>query len=131
MIAEAASAGKGPVVYSAADDESGTGKQTKQDRMVGTLIDEDFCTRAGSPDELTSHLARLLKRGAPEFKILNDTKLAAERIVELVKGNLNRFEYKHFEEIERFLREWEDKVMWDTFEVLLDEEKCKKLLEVI
>ena len=38
---------------------------------------------------------------------------------------------KHFEEIERFLREWEDKVMWDTFEVLLDEEKCKKLLEVI
>ncbi|MCD6402894.1 MAG: hypothetical protein J7K98_01035 [Candidatus Aenigmarchaeota archaeon] len=37
---------------------------------------------------------------------------------------------KHFREIERFLQEWEDKVMWEAFEVLLDEPRLKLLEEV-
>jgi len=37
---------------------------------------------------------------------------------------------RHFKQIERFLQEWEDKVMWEAFEVLLDREKLKLLEEV-
>ena len=35
---------------------------------------------------------------------------------------------EHLKEIENFLDEWKDKVIWDEFEVLLDEKKFKKML---
>ena len=38
---------------------------------------------------------------------------------------------KHLEKMEKFLEEWDDKVNWDSFDVLLDTKRWKKLLEVI
>lgn len=34
---------------------------------------------------------------------------------------------KHLEEMERFLEEWEDKVIWEMFDVLLEPKKWKSL----
>ena len=38
---------------------------------------------------------------------------------------------EHIKEIENFLKEWEDKVIWDEFEVLLDEEKFKRMFKEV
>ena len=34
---------------------------------------------------------------------------------------------EHMKKIERFMKEWEDKIKWDAFDVLLDEERERML----
>jgi hypothetical protein len=82
MIAEAASAGKGPLVYQAS--ENGGRKKSKQDRMVDGLLEAGYGLRAGDADKLTSILDGLNSKEV-KFKSLDDTQKAAERLQELIK----------------------------------------------
>ena len=83
MIAEAASAGKGPIVYRASVSGKKKGNVTKQDRMVERLIAEGYGMRADDPDELTAQLSMVVKR-QEEFPRLDDTSRAAERLVRII-----------------------------------------------
>jgi len=38
---------------------------------------------------------------------------------------------EHLKQIEEFLKEWEDKVIWHEFEVLLDEARFKELMKEV
>lgn len=83
MIAEAASAGKGPIVYRASVSGKRKGNVTKQDRMVERLIAEGYGMRVNDPDELTAQLSIVVKR-QEEFPRLDDTNRAAERLVGVI-----------------------------------------------
>jgi len=86
MIAEAASAGVGPIVYRASQ-STGTGsKPSKQERMVEGLMREGYGMRVGSPDELTGILEARKDENA-RFNKLDDTAKAAERLSELIRKN--------------------------------------------
>jgi len=85
MIAEAASAGKGPVVYGASESGRKKSNPTKQDRMVETLMKSGYGLRVNNPEELTSELSRLVK-GRENLNRLDDTNKAAERIIKLLNN---------------------------------------------
>jgi mitochondrial fission protein ELM1 len=82
MIAEAASAGKGPLVFQA----SGTpgSSRTKQDRMVDGLIDAGYGSRASTPEALIDLLDNAIKSDI-QFPILDDTRKAAERLLQVIE----------------------------------------------
>ena len=78
MIAEAASAGCGPVVFKASI--ASAEKKSKQDRMVDGLLSEGYGERAGSAEELLGVLKSVVDESR-EFKVLDDTGKAAERLL--------------------------------------------------
>jgi len=80
MIAEAASAGCGPIVYQASKPEIKNGHRAKQDRMVDSLIEAGYGTRIDVPEEFSDSLQKLLGRGHT-FPRLEDTDRAAERLL--------------------------------------------------
>lgn len=82
MIAEAASAGVGPVVFRAG--EKSSGRKTKQDRMVDKLIASGYGSRAESPDDLIETLSKILSKESG-FPRLNDTQKAAQRLLEIIE----------------------------------------------
>jgi mitochondrial fission protein ELM1 len=82
MIAEAASAGRGPVVYQASPQTQK--RKTKHDRMVTSLLSGGFCARAAIPIDLIREL-RAVDSGSRTFPILNDTDRAADRLLELLR----------------------------------------------
>jgi uncharacterized protein len=81
MIAEAASAGKGPLVYQAT--ENGGRKKSKQDRMVDGLLEAGYGLRAGDADKLNSILDGMNSKEV-DFPRLDDTQKAADRLLGLV-----------------------------------------------
>jgi hypothetical protein len=83
MIAEAASAGRGPVVYQASPQTQK--RKTKHDRMVSSLVSGGFCARAAIPIDLIREL-RAVDSGSRTFPILNDTDRAADRLLELLRS---------------------------------------------
>jgi hypothetical protein len=80
MIAEAASAGCGPVVFQAS---GSTDKRAKQDRMVDRLMEAGYGERAVSHDDLADALDRIARENR-KFKILDDTAKAAERLLKII-----------------------------------------------
>ncbi len=82
MIAEAASAGKGPIVCQAGPKHQP--KKTKQDRMVDRLIEAGYGTRSTSEQELVGTLDHLLSTNT-EFPRLDDTEKAANRLLDLIR----------------------------------------------
>jgi len=81
MIAEAASAGMGPVVLRAG--EKSTGQITKQDRMVDKIVSAGYGTRADPSDNLVEILSGMLTRDT-EFPCLDDTSKAADRLLQII-----------------------------------------------
>ena len=81
MIAEAASARCGPVVYQAS--EVAGVRKSKQDRMVDGLLETGYGERAGSAEELVDQLVKLIDEGK-EFPILDDTGKAAGRLMQAI-----------------------------------------------
>lgn len=81
MIAEAASAGRGPIVYQAT--EGGKRRKSKQDRMVDRLLQAGYGSRASSADDLPGTLDDMSSRDA-NFPALDDTQKAAKRLLELL-----------------------------------------------
>jgi mitochondrial fission protein ELM1 len=79
MIAEAASAGVGPIVFRAGE----KGAVTKQDRMVDNLMSAGYGALADNADELISTLSDML-RWNEELPRLDDTVKAADRLLRLI-----------------------------------------------
>jgi len=82
MIAEAASAGKGPVVYQASDAVSK--RKSKQDRMVDRLLEAGYGMRATGPGELAMTLG-LIEKQNQQFPMLDDTAKAASRLLAIIR----------------------------------------------
>lgn len=87
MIAEAASAGKGPIVFQSSDHSKSSG--SKHDRMVDGLIEAGYGLRVESPDEISSTLDNILSDDV-EFPMLEDTRKAAERLLAIFEINTNQ-----------------------------------------
>jgi hypothetical protein len=85
MIAEAASAGCGPIVYQAADAKIENGHRTKQDRMVDNMLEKGYGSRIDDPSKIAGELEVLLK-GEREYPRLMDSEIAAERLMEIIGG---------------------------------------------
>ncbi len=83
MVAEAASAGCGPIVYQASESKNDNGSKSKQDRMVDRLLRGGYGSRIQTPSQINDELERILK-GEVEFPCLDDTSKAAERLMELI-----------------------------------------------
>jgi hypothetical protein len=81
MIAEAASAGKGPIVYQASD-ETGL-RKTKQDRMVEGMLEAGYGDRAATAEALVETLQRTADENRV-FPALDDTTKAAQRLLEIL-----------------------------------------------
>lgn len=79
MIAEAASAGCGPIVFKAS---GSAGKLSKQDRMIRTLTENGYGKKADNSE----HLVRILEslNHKSEWKKLNDTGNAVNRLLKLL-----------------------------------------------
>ena len=84
MIAEAASAGKGPLVYQAGASTDPSAKPSKHDRMLENLIEAGYGAQASTSNDLLEKMQRLIT-GKEEFPVLNDTDKAAERLFELLR----------------------------------------------
>ncbi len=83
MIAEAASAGTGPLVYLSSGKKIDSGYRSKQDRMVDGLIEAGYGNKASTSNELTGFLDEIIKNDR-KFTILNDTEKAAEKLMEII-----------------------------------------------
>jgi mitochondrial fission protein ELM1 len=83
MIAEAASAGCGPIVYRASNEISGGKHRSKQDMMVTNLIEAGYGTRIEKPEDISGTLEQIIGKGT-EFPKLQDTDRAAERLLKLI-----------------------------------------------
>ncbi|MCK4719661.1 mitochondrial fission ELM1 family protein, partial [bacterium] len=83
MIAESATAGKGPLVFRAS--KTCGGNVTKQDRMVEGLFKAGFGSLAEGPESLNEILIKMLS-GESNFPVLDDTHRAADKLLELIQG---------------------------------------------
>ena len=81
MIAEVASTGKGPFVYGSACEKFR--RQTKHDRIVGSIIGAGYGAEARSRNELAALLATLLTQET-RFRKLPDTEKASKVLLDLV-----------------------------------------------
>jgi hypothetical protein len=83
MIAESATAGKGPLVFRAS--KTCGCNVTKQDRMVEGLFKAGYGSLAGDPESLNGILIKMLS-GESNFPVLDDTQRAAGKLLELIQG---------------------------------------------
>lgn len=83
MIAEAATAGKGPLVFRAS--KTCGCNITKQDRMVEGLFKAGYGSLAGDPESLNEILIKMLS-GESNFPVLDDTQRASDKLLELIQG---------------------------------------------